>query len=337
MQVLVTGGAGYIGSHTAKALARAGFEPIVLDNLSRGHRAAVRWGPFVELDLANRGELRALFQKYRIGAVIHFAAFIAVGESMYAPADYFRNNVVNTMNLLDAMGEAGVQRIVFSSTAAVYGNPLQSLMAEEHPTLPVNPYGESKLMVERLLGWYGKAYGLEWTALRYFNAAGADAEGEAGEMHHPETHLIPLAVAAAHGDLPELKVFGSDYDTADGTAIRDYIHVSDLATAHLKALERLARGGSSLALNLGTGQGHSVHEVIAAVQRAGGRTVPVRHCPRRAGDAAVLVADASRAHRELGFRPQHSSLDAIVQSAWQWYSLNFDRMPVVQGASEQSL
>ena len=320
VQILVTGGAGYIGSHTAKELARAGHEPIVLDNLAHGHRWAVRWGPLVEMDLADREGLRRIFQKHAIGAVIHFAALIAVGESVGAPAEYFRNNVANTMNLLDAMRESGVSRIVFSSTAAVYGNPQQSLIAEDHPQVPLNPYGESKLMVERLLGWYGKAYGLGWAALRYFNAAGADPEGETGEMHDPETHLIPLAIAAAQGKAGALEVFGTDYETRDGTAVRDYIHVTDLAVAHRKALDRLAAGGSSGAWNLGTGHGHTVHEVIAAVERVAGRKVPVQHAARRAGDAPVLVADPSRAGRELDWVPLHSSLERVIESAWQWHN-----------------
>lgn len=330
MQILVTGGAGYIGSHTAKALAHAGFEPVVLDNLSQGHRSAVRWGSLVEVDLCDREALRRLFKGYRIAAVIHFAAFIAVGESVRAPAEYFRNNVLNTLNLLDAMRESGVRRIVFSSTAAVYGNPLQAPISEDHPTQPLNPYGESKLMVERLLGWYENAYGLKWTALRYFNAAGADAKGEAGELHNPETHLIPLAIAAAHGDLPELPVFGADYETADGTAVRDYIHVTDLAAAHVKALERLVRDGKSGAMNLGTGRGHSVREVISAVERAVGQPVPVRYCSRRDGDAPELVANASRARRELSWDPQHSTLDNIVQTACAWYEARAVRAPTVR-------
>ena len=318
-KILVAGGAGYIGSHTAKALARAGYEPIVLDNLGHGHRWAVRWGPFVQLDVGDRDGLRDVFQKHKIEAVIHFAAFIAVGESVVEPAKYFRNNVVNTMNLLDAMRESGVKRIVFSSTAAVYGNPEQNLIGEDHPQRPVNPYGESKLMVERLLRWYGDAYGLQWSALRYFNAAGADPDGETGEMHDPETHLIPLAIEAARGELPALRVFGTDYETPDGTAVRDYIHVADLATAHIKALERLAQGKPSLPMNLGTGRGYSVREVIDAVERVGGRKVPVEESPRRAGDAPVLVADASRAGRELGWVPQVSSLERIVETAWRWH------------------
>lgn len=319
MQILVTGGAGYIGSHTAKLLAQAGHEPIVVDNLQHGHRWAVRWGPLVELDLSDRGGLREVFQKYQVGAVVHFAALIEAGESVREPARFFRNNVVNTLNLLDAMREASVNRIVFSSTAAVYGNPQKTPMAEDHPQLPVNPYGESKLMVERLLGCYGAAYGLGWTALRYFNASGADPDGELGEVHDPESHLIPRAIAAAHGDLPELQVFGNDYETPDGTAVRDYIHVRDLADAHVRALERLAQGRPSGAFNLGTGRGHTVREVIAAVERAGKRRVPVNEGPRRAGDPPMLVADPGRAERELGWHAQHSSLETIVESAWSWY------------------
>jgi UDP-arabinose 4-epimerase len=218
------------------------------------------------------------------------------------------------------MLESGVPRIVFSSTAAVYGHPRQDLIPEDHPTVPLSPYGESKLMVERLLHWYGSAYGLQWIALRYFNAAGADPDGETGEMHHPETHLIPLAVAAAHGEVPELELFGTDYATPDGTAVRDYIHVADLASAHVKAVERLMDRGANCCLNLGTGHGHTVHQVIRAVEQIGRTTVPVRLCPRRAGDAPVLVADASRAFHELNWRPQSSSLESIVQTAWQWYT-----------------
>lgn len=320
MRILVAGGAGYIGSHTAKALAQAGCEPIVLDSLDKGHRWAVRWGPLVEVNLADRDALRSVFQKYSIGAVIDFAALIEAGESVREPAKYFRNNVVNTLNLLDAMRDAGVNQIVFSSTAAVYGNPRHTPMAEDHPKEPVNPYGVSKLMVEQLLECYGAAYGLAWTALRYFNASGADADGELGELHDPESHLIPRAIAAACGDLPSLQVFGRDYDTPDGTAVRDYIHVTDLASAHIKALERLTQGKSSGAFNLGTGRGYSVREVIAAIERAGERKVPIQEAPRRAGDPPMLVADPARAARELHWTPQHSSLDNIVETAWKWYT-----------------
>ncbi len=319
MQVLVTGGAGYIGSHSAKELARAGYEPVVLDNLRHGHDWAVRWGPLIQMDLGDATGLRNVFRDYRIGAVIHFAAYAYVGESMRMPAEYFRNNVVNTVNLLDAMRSAGVNRIVFSSTCATYGNPQRIPMAEDHPQQPVNPYGESKLMVERLLKWYGEAYGLHWTALRYFNAAGADPDGEIGEVHDPETHLIPNAIAAAHGDLPAMELFGTDYDTPDGTAVRDYIHVTDLASAHSKALQRLIRGGASGAFNLGTGRGHSVRQVIAMVEKVGRQRVPLRERPRRAGDPPVLVADASLAARELNWTPEHSSLETVVETGWNWY------------------
>src|SRR5215831_9879871 len=286
--ILVTGGAGYIGSHTAKRLAQAGYEPVVLDNLRHGHRWAVRWGPFIEMDLSDRASLAQIFHEYRIAAVIHFAAFAYVGESMRAPAEYFRNNVVNTLNLLDAMRASGVGHIVFSSSCATYGEAQQVPISENHPQWPVNPYGESKLMVERLLAWYGQAYGLAWTALRYFNAAGADPDGELGEVHNPETHLIPRTIATAAGDLPALDLFGSDYDTPDGTPVRDYIHVTDLADAHVAAVLRLNRGGPSTAFNLGTGCGHSVREVISMVEQVGGRKVRVNNFPRRAGDPPVL-------------------------------------------------
>jgi len=320
MQILVTGGAGYIGSHTAKQLAQAGHQPVVLDNFGNGHRWAVRWGPLIEMDLANREALRDVFRNYPIDAVIHFAALIEAGESMREPAKYFRNNVGNTLNLLDAMRDAGVNRIVFSSTAAVYGNPQQIPITEDHPRQPVNPYGESKLMVERLLEWYGNAYGLAWIALRYFNASGADPDGELGEVHHPETHLIPRVLAAAFGDSPQVHLFGQDYDTPDGTAIRDYIHVSDLAAAHIRALERLEANSGVRAFNLGTGSGYSVREVIAAVERISRRSVPVTQAPRRPGDPAILVADPTRARQHLEWTARHSSLEQIVDTACRWYA-----------------
>jgi UDP-arabinose 4-epimerase len=318
MRVLVTGGAGYIGSHTAKELARAGHEPVVLYNLKRGHRWAVRWGPLVEMDLGEREGVIGLFRRERFDAVIHFAALAYVGESVLAPAEYFQNNVVNTIHLLDAMRESGVQRIVFSSSCATYGNPLATPIREEHPRQPVNPYGESKLMGERLLRWYGDAYGIAWTALRYFNAAGADPEGEIGEVHDPETHLIPRALAAAAAELSELEVMGTDYPTPDRTAIRDYIHVTDLASAHITALNRLPAASYGSVFNLGTGKGSSVQEVIAAVERVTRRPVPVRRCARRSGDPPELVADASKAMRELGWKPVHSGLDSIIETAWRW-------------------
>jgi UDP-glucose-4-epimerase GalE len=319
MHILITGGAGYIGSHTAKAVARAGHTPVVYDSLERGHRWAVRWGPLVEADLASAETLRRTIEQHAIDAVIHFAAFIAVGESMNRPGLYLHNNFVNTLNVLEAMRATGVSRIVFSSTAATYGDPLQVPIPEDHPKRPVSPYGESKLMVERALHWYGEIHGLRSVALRYFNAAGADPQGEIGEVHDPETHLIPLALAAANGDLAQLQIYGSDYETPDGTAVRDYIHVADLAAAHLKALDYLAGGGASAALNLGTGEGVSVREVIRATEEITGRPIPVRESARRPGDAPILVADPSQARKTLDWEPRHSSLEEIVGTAWEWY------------------
>jgi UDP-arabinose 4-epimerase len=318
-KVLVTGGAGYIGSHAAKALARAGYTPVVYDNLVYGHREAVRWGPFVEGDLADAALLAETMRRFEIGAVMHFAAFAYVGESMTKPELYFRNNLVNSLGLLDAMCATGVRHIVFSSTCATYGVPEQVPIREDMPQRPVNPYGESKLMVERALHWYGVAHGLRHVALRYFNAAGADLEGEIGEHHEPETHLIPLVLDAALGRRAQIDVFGTDYPTPDGTAIRDYIHVGDLADAHVLALRHLAQGGDSVALNLATGQGHSVREVIAAAERITGRRVPRRESPRRPGDPPALVADPGRARDLLGWTPRLSDLDTILATAWAWH------------------
>jgi UDP-arabinose 4-epimerase len=317
--VLVTGGAGYIGSHACKALARAGHRPVVYDNLSRGHREAVRWGPLVEGDLADRTRLVAAIRRHGASAVMHFAAFAYVGESVGDPALYYRNNLGGSLSLLEAMREAGIGRIVFSSTCATYGIPETMPIAETAPQLPVNPYGETKLAIERALHWYGAAYGIRSVSLRYFNAAGADPEGEIGEEHEPETHLIPLVIAAALGRRPHVEVYGTDYPTHDGTAIRDYIHVQDLAEAHVLALGHLAAGGAAAALNLGTGRGHSVREVIAAVERHGNRAVPRRDAPRRAGDPPELVADARRAAALLGWRPHLSDLDTIVATAIAWH------------------
>jgi UDP-glucose-4-epimerase GalE len=320
MRVLVTGGAGYIGSQTAKALASAGHESVVLDNLVTGHREAVKWGPFIEGDVGDKELLAKIFTEHRIEAVIHFAASLLVGESVKNPQKYFWNNVVNTLSLLDEMKACGVKPIVFSSSAAAYGNPVKVPIPEDHPTNPVNPYGESKLCMERAIRWYGVAYGLRGVALRYFNAAGADLDGELGEEHDPESHLIPLVVQAALGQRPDVEVYGTDYPTPDGTAIRDYIHVVDLADAHLRALEYLADEGESTELNLGTGKGHSVREVVAGVGKVCGGRVPAKDAPRRAGDPAVLVADPSKARQVLGWQPQHSDLDTIIQSAWTWHS-----------------
>lgn len=318
--VLVTGGAGYVGSHACKRLAAAGWLPVAYDDLSRGRRAAVRWGPLVEADLADRRRLAAAFQEHRPTAVMHFAGRIEVGESMRDPQTYYRSNVVNTLNLLEAMLAAGVKRIVFSSTCAVYGEPDEVPITEAAAQRPVSAYGETKLAVERALRWYGAAYGLRSVSLRYFNAAGADAGGEIGEAHDPETHLIPLVLQVALGRRPRIDVFGTDYPTPDGTAVRDYIHVSDLAEAHALALDYLEGGGETSALNLGVGVGHSVRAVIDTAERISGRPIARRAAPRRAGDPPVLVADPTRARATLGWTPRCSDLDVIVGTAWRWHS-----------------
>jgi UDP-arabinose 4-epimerase len=317
--VLVTGGAGYIGSHTCKALSAAGHRPVTYDSLVHGHRDAVRWGPIVEADLADGARLEQTLREHRICAVIHFAGFTYVGESMTAPGKYFRNNLSNTLVLLDAMAAAGIEHFVFSSTCATYGLPQRIPIAEDHPQNPINPYGESKLWVERALVWYGRAHKLKAVSLRYFNAAGADLDGEIGEEHDPETHLIPLVIAAALRKRERVDVYGTDYPTGDGTAVRDYIHVTDLAQAHVQALDYLRDGGTSTALNLGAGRGHSVREVIRAVERVAGGAVPVRDAARREGDPPVLIASAARARQVLNWAPRHSSLETIVETAWRWH------------------
>jgi UDP-arabinose 4-epimerase len=316
--VLVTGGAGYIGSHACKALAHAGYIPVTYDNLSRGHRHAVRWGPLVEGDVGNRAAVVAALKAHGAASVMHFAAFAYVGESGNDPALYYRNNVMGTLTLLDAMRDAGVDRIVFSSTCATYGLPDATPIDETMPQRPVNPYGETKLAIERALHWYGVAYGLRSVALRYFNAAGCDRDGEIGEEHDPETHLIPLTLRAALGSGPPVAIFGSDYPTPDGTAIRDYIHVEDLASAHVRALGHLADGGASAAVNLATGRGYSVREIVAAVAAAVGYGVPQREAARRPGDPPALVADPGLARRLLGWQAECSDLDTIIRTALAW-------------------
>lgn len=317
--VLVTGGAGYIGSHACKALAAAGFTPVTYDNFVYGHRKAVRFGPLVEGDIRDAAALDAAFAAHRPVAVLHFAAFAYVGESVADPGKYYDNNVGGTVSLLEAMRRAGCGNIVFSSTCATYGDPVALPMDETHPQRPINPYGRSKLMIETMLADYGVAYGLGHLSLRYFNAAGADPDGELGEDHEPETHLIPLAIGAAQGTRAPLKVFGTDYDTPDGTCVRDYIHVTDLADAHVLALAHLLDGGAGGMLNLGTGTGNSVLEVVAAVRRAGGGDVPYAEAPRRAGDPPALVASAARAREVLGWTPRLTDIDTVVDTAWRWH------------------
>lgn len=318
MEILVVGGAGYIGSHMVKMLLGHGHAVTVFDNLSGGYRDALVGGDLVAGDLADRDALAALFAGRRFDVVMHFASYIQVGESVHAPAKYYRNNVSNTLNLLEAMVTAGVGRFIFSSTAAIFGEPRRTPIDEAHPKAPTNPYGHSKLMVERMLEDFDRAYGLKSVCLRYFNAAGADPEGELGERHVPETHLIPLVLQAASGRRAAIAVFGSDYPTADGTCIRDYIHVDDLCRAHLLAIEHLAASGTSAQFNLGNGNGFSVREVIDTARRVTGRPIAVEYAPRRAGDPAVLVADASKIRTLLGWRPSYPHLETIVAHAWQW-------------------
>jgi len=316
--VLVTGGAGYVGSHGCQALANAGYEPIVYDNLSRGHPDAVRWGPLVIGDLRDTSLLVETMRAHSVGAVMHFAALAYVGEAVNHPELYYHNNVGGTLSLLSAIRQAGVNALVFSSTCAVYGIPAQVPISENNPLLPVNPYGETKLAMERALHWYGQAYGLRSVSLRYFNAAGADPGGEIGERHDPETHLIPLAIRAALDKSRPLDVYGTDYPTPDGTAVRDYIHVSDLAEAHVGAVAYLAGDGVSTAVDLGTGNGHSVREVIDAVERVSGRSVARRYAARRPGDPPSLVADSTHAVSLLRWQASRSDIDTIVKTALAW-------------------
>ena len=317
--VLVAGGAGYIGSHTCKLLAKAGREPVVLDDLSTGHRWAAKFGPFYQGDIENGELVRKIVRDHEITDVIDFAAKAAVGESYVDPGKYFRENVGKTVHFVDALIAGGVKNIVFSSTCAVYGNPDAIPITETESKKPVNPYGETKLFVERMLHWYGIAHGLKWVAPRYFNAAGADPEGEIGEVHDPETHLIPAAIEAVLGKRPQLEVYGTDYPTPDGTAIRDYIHVFDLGRAHILALDYLRNGGESIAVNLGTGVGQSVMDVIGAVGAATGREVPHVLRPRRAGDPPQLVADPSLAKAVLGWSAEFRDIRRTVETAWAWH------------------
>lgn len=318
MRVLVTGGAGYIGSVVAEQLLGAGHQVTVIDNLSRGHREAVPKGAeLVVGDLADKEKLAALFRAHSFEAVLHFAAFIEAGESMKFPETFFRNNAANALGVLEAMLAARVKRFVFSSTAALFGNPTRTPIQEEDTLQPTNAYGESKLLVERMLEWFHRIHGLRYASLRYFNAAGAGAP-DRGEAHQPESHLVPRLMSVALGRQKHVEIFGTDYATPDGTCVRDYIHVSDLAAAHLLALDALERSGR-LIYNLGNGQGFSVREVIDGVRRVTGRPIQVVESPRREGDPAVLIASSEKIKRELGWKPNFAELDAILKSAWAWH------------------
>jgi len=316
-KILVVGGAGYIGSHMVKALLKADFEVLVLDNLSTGYRELLTGGTFVQGSLGDNELIDHLFQEHRIDAVMHFAAFSQVGESVQNPLKYYRNNIAETVSLVDAMVRHRVGRFIFSSTAAVYGEPVRTPIAEDHPRQPTNPYGESKLCVERMLEDCDRAHGLRSISLRYFNAAGADASGAIGEMHDPETHLIPLVLKSALSQKP-VRIFGTDYPTPDGTCIRDYVHVSDLAQAHLLALRALLDGSGSCVYNLGNSIGYSVRQVIDLAGKVTGRTIPIVEEPRRAGDPATLVADSGKIKRALNWRPDYEDLENIIATAWKW-------------------
>lgn len=318
MKILVAGGAGYIGSHMVRLLDSLGHGVATFDDLSAGHRDAVLGGQFVHGSLHDKQALQDLFEANKFDAVVHFAGSIVVSESVRDPARYYQNNLAGTLNLFDAMRAHGVNKVVFSSTAAIFGIPQCVPIDEQHPQAPINPYGMTKWLTERILRDYDAAYGMRSVALRYFNAAGASPDGALGERHDPETHLIPLALRAATGELPELTVFGTDYDTPDGTCIRDYIHIMDLCDAHILALQHLTTGGESRAYNLGNGQGYSVKEVIQVAESVSGKKVPVKYGPRRAGDPPRLVADAAKIRKDWGWTPRFGSLEQIVAHAWQW-------------------
>lgn len=315
--ILVIGGAGYIGSHMVRMLAKQGYNPVVFDNLSKGHREAVANYPFELGDLGDKARLTEVFKKYGIEAVMHFAAFAEVGESVKEPSKYYHNNVAKVLDLLDALVENDIKYFVFSSTAATFGEPIRPKIDESHPQNPINPYGNTKLMVEKILADFDTAYGLKATALRYFNASGADDSGEIGESHNPETHLIPIVLQAAAGKRASIKMFGTDYPTPDGTCVRDYVHVNDLARAHILALEKMFKDNVSERFNLGSGNGFSVAEIVKEAKRITGIDFTVEKAPRRDGDPAVLVADSAKAERILGWKPQYN-LTRIIETAWNW-------------------
>lgn len=317
--ILIVGGAGYIGSHLNKEINKKGYETVVFDNLSYGHEDFVKWGTFERGDLGNIEDIRKIFKKYSIEAVMHFAAFTYVGESVEDPQKYYMNNVKNTLNLLKVILEENVKFFVFSSTCATYGNPVEIPITENHPQNPINPYGRGKLIVEQVLKDYSDAYGLKYASLRYFNAAGADPDCEIGEMHDPETHLIPLILDAASSKREDIKIFGTDYDTPDGTCIRDYIHVTDLADAHILALEYLKNGGSSDFFNLGNGNGFSVKEVIETARKITGKEIKEVEVERRPGDPPILIGSSKKAMKILKWKPKYHDLSKIVETAWKWH------------------
>jgi UDP-glucose 4-epimerase len=325
--ILVIGGAGYIGSHMVKCLLSHREEPLVMDNFEKGHRRAVPGGKVVEADLRCREDLDRVFRAHDIECVMHFAAYASVGDSMRNPAAYYENNVAGCLTLLQAMRAHKIDKLIFSSSAAVYGEPQQIPIPEQHPQNPTNAYGETKLAIERMLHWFDLAYGIRSISLRYFNAAGADPDGELGEDHHPEEHLIPAALLAALGKRDTLPIFGTDWPTPDGTCIRDYIHVTDLAEAHHLALAALRRGARTTAYNLGNGQGFSVREVLRTVETVTGRKVPAVAAPRRPGDPARLVASSERIQRELGWQPKYPALQTIIEHAWNWRKAHPDGYP----------
>ncbi len=320
--ILVTGGAGYIGSHACKALDNAGYTPITYDNLVYGHEWAVQWGPFEKGDILDRTRLDQVIKKYQPAAIMHFAAYAYVGESVDQPGKYYRNNVTGSLSLLEAMRDNGIKQFIFSSTCATYGEPQHIPMTEDHQQAPINPYGHSKLMIEQMLSDFDTAHNIKSVSLRYFNAAGADPDGDTGEDHDPETHLVPLVLDAAMGKRENITIFGDDYDTEDGTCIRDYIHVTDLADAHVKALKYLEQGGNTTKYNLGNGKGFSVKEVIETAKKITGKDITAVTGKRRPGDPPRLVGDATKIKKELNWQPQYADLETIIKTAWQWHNRN---------------
>jgi UDP-glucose-4-epimerase GalE len=333
--ILVTGGAGYIGSHVCKELAKNGFLPIAYDNLSTGHAYAVKWGPLVEADLNDKTKLDQAIHIYQPKAVLHFAANAIVVESMTHPAKYYRNNLGSTISLLESMVQARIQLIVFSSSCATYGHPHFTPVTEEHPQAPINPYGRTKLMIEQMLDDFEMAYGIRSLKLRYFNAAGADIETQIGEDHNPETHLIPSCIQSALHVRDEIVVYGTDFSTTDGSAVRDYIHVQDLAEAHVAALQYLLRTTKSVSLNLGTGKGYSALQIIDAIQKYCGKTIPARLEQRRLGEPAYLIASAQKAKELLGWSPKISDLSVLIDSAWKWHQLLIENTPLLRNTLQR--